>query len=121
MSRNFLGDSFGPGVRPEVALVLDMLARELEHEIQLNAATGYQIHPKWPPPEVFERPGWDVCVLPPGHKEVEVREDVQHPPGDVVEPVVTKAVSFPVGGAPNEWGFGFHVPSRTYFLFQPAR
>lgn len=114
-----LGGSFGEDLRPEAMLVLDLLSRELDHEIQLNAATGYQLHPRWPAPEVFERPDWDVCVLPPGEREVEVRETPTQPPGDVVRAVVTRAVSFPVGQEPSQWGLGFHVPSRTYFLFQP--
>lgn len=74
MSRKVLGDYFGDDLRPEAMLVLDLLSRELDHEIQLNAATGYQMHPRWPAPEVFERPGWDVCVLPPGARKAVVEE-----------------------------------------------
>ena len=116
-------------------LILRDLWGRLKRMLDMNAALGYIVDPRYPAPEVLERPGWvrhrvgegsvavciayspDLSVLddgPVGPDSVDVRHDEA---GPLVECECRFAED---ESRIHIYGLGLHVPSRRILVFHRA-
>jgi hypothetical protein len=123
--------SAGPG-KEMLSVALYHLAETILADVELNAELGYQIDPRLPSPEVFERPGWRVLWVEGSVLEVARMPDLsiwsqletEHVPSTPVpfdryqiRPSRYVDVSEPAGI--RSYGLGFDVEQRTWVVFAP--
>lgn len=116
------------------AAALEVLKRELAHQLRMNVASGYVLDPSLPAPEVFERPGWKILHAPDGTPEIRVpilrdfpisfvgAEDAVpefvEPEIVSIRPAVECFVELAeLPGYGTFFGLGFNVETRTWVVF----
>jgi len=104
--------------------------------VDANAVLRYAVDPRWPAPEVFDRPGWKVVDVPTGSFRFEMARlkdmgpawiGAEEPDAEVaiervvVEPEVTAEVEFyDAPGEVRTYGLGFNADERVLVRFRGA-